>query len=286
MQTPDNKRGNTKNNSAVNDNVIAKLAENLRCQYLNSMGIQTWFDPLLVAPSSSVLPVQEVTARQTESQHAVPGTTQVDEPVQIKPEKIISDSIAITPPGSTQINPIDNIAAISISIEKCELCELHTARQQAVTGEGNVDAELFIIIDAPVKEIKDENALLSVEDKQMLQAMLQAIGYSISSAYITSLVKCRPPEQRAPYTSEMICCDEHLSAQIKQVQPDVIMVLGEQASQQLLVSQKGLTDLRLRQYKHLGIPVYASYHPGDLFNSSETKRKVWADLLQINKQLI
>ena len=115
--------------------------------------------------------------------------------------------------------------------------------------------------------------------------MLQAIGYSMSSTYITSLVKCRPPEQRLPQTSEMICCDDHLSAQIKLVQPDVIMVLGELACQQLLVSQKSLTDLRLRHHKHLGVPVYASYHPAELFNTPENKRKVWADLLQISKQL-
>jgi len=63
------------------------------------------------------------------------------------------------------------------------------------------------------------------------------------------------------------------------------MVLGEKASQQLLVSQKSLADLRLRQHKYQGVPVYASFHPHELPDSATTKRKAWQDLLQIKSRL-
>ncbi|RDH84906.1 MAG: hypothetical protein DIZ80_05425 [endosymbiont of Galathealinum brachiosum] len=258
--------------------VTGVLSESLRCQYLNSMGIQTWFDPSLVVPQA------ETVIKQDEQSEVIQSLNRVDVNSVSAPRSVDSTHVINeTKPPSEKTN--NGLGVVTSRIEACEMCELHTVRKQAITGQGNVNAELFIVIDAPVKDINDENALLNIENKKMLQAMLQTIGYSLSSIYITSLVKCRPPEQRVPQTSEMICCDDHLSAQIKLVQPDVIMILGELASQQLLVSQKSLTDLRLRHHKHLGVPVYASYHPQELFNSSENKRKVWADLLQISKHL-
>jgi len=242
------------------------LAEDLRQQYLKSMGIQSWFDPSLEVP------VNEIVVEESSIAESL---------AQIKnrqPDEILQEN-------TSQTEALESLETLAVKISQCELCELHINRQQAISGEGNADAKVFIIIDAPLNDSAGENALFNVADKQMLQAMLQAIGCQLSSVFITSLVKCAPAEQRAPQTSEMICCDDHLSAQIKLIQPDVILVLGEPASQQLLVSQKSLTDLRLRHHKHLGIAVYASYHPRDMYNSAQTKRKVWADLLQIKQHI-
>jgi len=260
-------------NFVTTDDVIGVLPENARCQYLKVMGIQTWFDPSLEVTQSEAEPGQDKKESVTEP-HA-PAQINSEPVASIKPEENYLEK--------TEINLTDNLQALAAQIEQCQLCELHTTRRQAISGEGNDTAKLLVITDAPVSDVMGDNALFNVADKKMLQAMLQTIEINLSSIFITSLVKCRPPEQRAPQTSEMICCDDYLSAQIKLIQPSAIMVLGVQASQQLLVSQKSLTDLRLRHHQHLGIPVYASYHPRELYNSSETKRKVWADLLQISK---
>ena len=259
--------------SAATGEVSHALSESARCQYLKAMGIQTWFDPSLkVSPTEVVL-----------KQDKKVSVTEPHNPAQIKSEPVASINPEEIHLEKTKISSTGNLQALTAQIEQCQLCELHTTRKQAICGEGSDAAKLFIIIDAPVSDVIGDNALFNAADKQMLQAMLQTIGVNLSAVYITSLVKCRPPEQRAPQTSEMICCDDYLTAQIKLIQPRAIMVSGEQASQQLLLSQKSLTDLRLRHHQHLGVPVYASYHPRELFNSSETKRKVWADLLQISK---
>jgi len=270
-----------------------ELPEDLRCQYLNVMGIQTWFDPEI----KGVMP-ELVEKSVSEAETDLAQNQDISEPAQLKSVQLKSEKLKPEIPKietadnqqavyseQVQANSVDNLADLNLKISQCELCELHTSRKQVVTGEGNENAKLFIITDAPVDDAEVENALLNINDKTMLQAMLQTINCSLPTVFISSLVKCRPPEQRSPQTSEMICCDDHLSAQIKLVKPNVILVMGELASQQLLVSQKSLTDLRLRQHKHLGIPVYASYHPAEMFNSSETKRKVWADLLQISNHI-
>lgn len=256
-------------NNQLENNLL--LPENMRQQYLKLMGIQTWFDPQLVLQKKPSVLAENI------SKYSSPEKFNSEK---INPEEFNSEKLRLEN-NSENIN----LETLAENIAQCKLCELHTHRQQVISGEGDIQAKIFIIIDAPILDSAGENALLNTANKQMLQAMLQTIGLPLSDVFISSLVKCCPADNRAPQTSEMICCDDHLSAQIKLIQPDVIMVLGEGAAQQLLVSQKSLTDLRLRDHKHFGIPIYASYHPADLFNSSETKRKVWADLLQIKQHL-
>jgi DNA polymerase len=254
------------------------------------MGIQVWYDP---AQPALDMPGAEVETAQLQSTAA---------PAQVSPTPAASPSVAASISAQdAQLPPSDHVAEtpvsdqsleqrqtalaqLNIQIEQCQLCELHASRAHAVCGEGDAGARLLIISDAPLSD-RAQDALFDAAEKRLLQGMLQAIDLDLSQVYLTSLVKCMPP-QRAPYTSEMICCDEHLSEQIKLIQPTAIMVLGEQASRQLLVSQKSLMDLRQRHHQHLGVPVYASYHPRDLLGSASHKRKVWQDLLQIKQRLI
>ena len=266
----------------------------MRKHYLDAMGIQAWYDPKLVA---SELPVAEspvvdspaVASSAVEQVAEVPVAEPVITPL-ASAQTSDTDSPALNlPEGSTETPLADPVQVIpgdiSQAILDCDACELHASRPHALPGEGDMNARLMIIVHAPVNQA-GQDVLLASAETEMLEAMLKAIGESLSSVFITSLVKCRPPEDRAPHTSELICCDDHLTAQIKQIQPAAIMLLGEQVSQQLLVSQKGLMDLRLRHHQHLGVPVFASYHPYELINSADNKRKVWQDLLQIKKQLV
>jgi len=246
------------------------LPESVRQEYLQAMGVQVWYDPELdFQLAEDTQPASPVTEERVKPQN--PET------------KVEPVAEAISEPA---LDNVTSMTSLVESIQSCQLCELHTLRNRAMPGEGNAQADLMIVTDAPLDDGAVTDVLFAELDKQMLQAMLQAIDIDLSSVYLTSLVKCQPPEQRAPYTSEMICCDDHLTAQIKFIQPKVIMILGEQASQQLLLSQKSLADLRLRQHQHLSVPVYASCHPHDLIDSAEMKRKVWQDLLQIKKQLV
>lgn len=255
------------------------LPESMRQLYLKAMDIQTWYDPTLVFEVAEVSPREENKAETTE--HDLQQIPVSSEPL-VQQSSLEDQQVLNSEPLTLKSSTIESL---NLEIEHCQLCELHTSRTKAVAGEGDTAAKLMIICVAPIEEGETNNVLFKPQDKQMLQAMLQAINIDLSSVYMTSLVKCQPPEQRAPYTSEMICCDDHLSAQIEHIRPQAIMILGEPASQQLLVSQKSLTDLRLRQHQHMGIPVYASYHPSELYNSGATKSKVWQDLLQLRKSL-
>lgn len=251
------------------------------------MGIQVWYDPSQPLPDMSAAVVETVSAAppaQAGSSQAVTSSVVAQAPDQGSlPQQAFQSAAADDIAGSSPEYRQAALAQLNAQIAQCQLCELHASRAHAVCGEGSADARLLIISDAPLSD-RAQDALFDAAEKKLLQGMLQAIGLDLSQVYLTSLVKCMPP-QRAPYTSEMICCDDHLSAQIKLIQPAAIMLLGEQASRQLLVSQKSLTDLRQRHHQHLGVPVYASYHPRDLPGSAQNKGKVWQDLLQIKHRL-
>lgn len=281
------------------------LAEDVRREYLTAMGIQVWYDPEIKLPnievqveienqpvtSSERQRIEKTIEAEIESPAAVVtevSSSSLTKPAEVLLEKAIEhkSQTVLAQQNTPSITDSASLALLNTAIDQCQMCELHTTRRHAISGEGNAAADLMIVISAPVKEqASDEDVLFCQSHKEFLQRMLRAIDIDLASVYLTSLVKCQPPEQRKPYISEMICCDDHLSNQIKLIQPKVIMVLGESASQQLLVSQKTLTDLRLRHHQHLGVPVYASYHPAEIIDSTETKRKVWQDLLQIKNQL-
>lgn len=238
------------------------------------MGIQTWYDP--DAPVDAPLGALTESLAAEETVEAVPTDSEVEQSVAIAAEPSVATDSA---------NAEIDISQLQQQILDCNACELHATRRQAIPGEGNSQARLMIVTHAPVEE-NQLDVLFKQHQLKMLDAMLNAIGESRSSIYATSLVKCLPPQGRDAYTSEVICCDDHLSAQIKHIKPSVILLLGEQASQQLLVSQKSLMDLRLRHHQHLGVPVIVSYHPAELINSVENKRKAWQDLLHIKNQLM
>ena len=269
-------------NTVMSSAISEALPEDVRREYLTAMGVQTWYDPTLEFENIAV----DVNISNKQSSVSDPSIAEaINTTSQSQPQKVIVkqslDSLQINAPQTLDSSSMDSL---NKSIEDCQLCELHATRDHAICGEGSINADLMIVTIAPVKE-ESQDVLFSNMHKNFMQLVLQAIDIDFSSVYLTSLVKCQPPEQRAPFTSEMICCDDHLASQIKLIQPKVIMVLGESASQQLLVSQKSLTDLRLRRHHHLGVPVYASYHPEEIIGSVQAKRKVWQDLLQIKNQL-
>ncbi len=257
------------------------LPESVRKQYLDAMGIQTWYDPAIQLNAS----IEDTISSIDPASSIEPGSSVDTGSTEVSLAEVHVPVAASTEQSQTTSTSLNTLAQLEQSVRECSRCELHASRKCALPGTGHPEADLMLISLAPV-ESDAEDVLFSQQESDMLAAMLAAIGVKMDEVYMTSLVKCQPPQGRAPFTSEMICCDDHLTAQIQLVKPKAIMLLGEQPGQQLLVSQKSLMDLRLRNHQHLGVPVFVSYHPAEVTGSAETKRKVWQDLLQIKKQLM
>ncbi|MDG2288867.1 MAG: uracil-DNA glycosylase, partial [Woeseiaceae bacterium] len=109
-----------------------------------------------------------------------------------------------------------------------------------------------------------------------------AIGQSRESVYIANVVKCRPPNNRAPQPAEAAACRAYLQRQISLVRPDVILAVGEITAQNLLQTDEPLERMRGREHKLEGVRLVVTYHPANLLSSPSQKPKVWSDLCFAN----
>jgi len=251
------------------------LDEASRLQYLDAMGIQPWFEKYPAMHSEPALPVEPASE-----------TVADDEAIA---EHAAADALPSTAaqtqtPQSLKVAEMD-WQQLQQAVSQCQLCELHSTRTQTVFGVGNQNADLLVVGEAPGADEDRQGEPFVGRAGQLLDAMLGAIQLDRSQVFIANVLKCRPPDNRNPHTSEIVCCDAYLQRQIELIQPKMILALGRIAAHHLLVSQESLGKLRQQPHSYHGIPLVVSYHPAYLLRKPVDKRKSWQDLLKIKKQL-
>jgi uracil-DNA glycosylase family 4 len=200
-----------------------------------------------------------------------------------KPEQPPQNKSAIEPSVAPQPASASNKRAALIdlynSVKNCTHCTLGSLRRKQVFGAGNILAHLMIIGEAPGEEDDREGLPFVGEVGTLLTKMLTAINIDRKSdAFITNVLKCRPPGDRDPGSSEILACKTILRRQIDIMAPRAILLLGRIAAQQLLNTTESLTKLRGRELAYNSIPVVATYHPGALLRYPQYKKAAWEDL--------
>jgi len=116
----------------------------------------------------------------------------------------------------------------------------------------------------------------------MLDLMLtKVLGVQRSEVYLTSVVKCRPPDNRAPSADELAACRPFLAAQIAAVQPAVILTMGNTAFKSLFNEAAGISSARGQWRTWQGIPVMPTFHPRYLLRKPSDKRLTFNDLKEL-----
>jgi DNA polymerase len=116
---------------------------------------------------------------------------------------------------------------------------------------------------------------------QLLDRIIKAMGLEREEVYICNVVKCRPPNNRAPEPSERNICGAFLKRQLSVIQPEIIVALGSVAASYLLDSEASLGSMRGRFHDMNGIRVMPTYHPAYLLRNPSAKRDVWHDVQQV-----
>jgi len=179
-----------------------------------------------------------------------------------------------------------NLQSIAVEALQCQRCVLAESRQHVVFGQGKHDADLLFMGEAP-NSAEDKLGTSFVGDAgNMFDSMLMAIGLDREQIYSLNILQCLPPNHRDPKQDELDACRIWLDTQLDSVSPKVICVMGRVAAQALLGTDAVLHDLRGEWHSYRGIPVWVSYHPAYLLRSPKAKKKVWADLLTLQKRLV
>lgn len=168
-----------------------------------------------------------------------------------------------------------------LDYDGCLRCRLSKSRKHIVFGEGNVNAKLMFIGEAPGKDEDEEGQPFIGKAGQLLTKIIESIKLSRKDVYITNIVKCRPPNNRAPQDDEINSCSDILTAQIDIIKPKIICALGNFSAKTLLLTDTPISKIRGRFYSYHGIYLMPTYHPAFLLRNPEMKRDVWHDMQKI-----
>jgi len=162
----------------------------------------------------------------------------------------------------------------------CTLCRLHKSRSKPVFGDGSVKAELMFIGEGPGKDEDEQGIPFVGKAGQLLDKMIDAMQFTRREVYIANIVKCRPPENRAPMDDEAEQCLPYLLRQVEIIQPKVIVLLGAVPLKYVL-GLEGITKIRGNWKEFKGIRVMPTLHPAYLLRKPEAKKDAWDDLQKV-----
>jgi uracil-DNA glycosylase len=171
------------------------------------------------------------------------------------------------------------LTAIRDFIGDCQRCKLAGGRKTIVFGQGNPDAALMFVGEAPGAE-EDEKGLAFVGRAGQLLTDIIEKGLKMprSEVFIANVIKCRPPGNRNPELDEIASCQPFLEQQIRAIRPKVIIGLGKFAGQWLLKTAEPISRIRGRLGHWEGIMVIPTYHPAFLLRNPAAKKDVWEDI--------
>ena len=178
------------------------------------------------------------------------------------------------------------VAELHDALKSFEGCALKATATKLVFADGNPEAPLMLIGEAPGRD-EDLRGLPFVgRSGQLLDRMLAAMGRDRSQAYISNILFWRPPANRTPTAEEMAACMPFVLRHIEIVRPKALIALGGIAAKQLLETTEGIMRLRGRwQSLNLPggppIPLMPSFHPAYLLRQPAHKRLAWRDLLAV-----
>ena len=165
----------------------------------------------------------------------------------------------------------------------CRNCGLRDGCQQVVFGEGYPG--LLVIGEGPGADEDRLGRPFVGKAGQLLDKILAAGGFDRNkNAYIANVVKCRPPGNRVPTPAESLACLPHLHAQMRILQPKIVLLLGATALRYVLQSTDGITKARGKWEERDGVFYLPTYHPAALLREPRRKIEVWADIQDLVKK--
>ncbi len=174
-------------------------------------------------------------------------------------------------------------------IKECE-CELRDTAKQAVPGEGNANAEIVFIGEAPGRNEDNQGRPFVGAAGKILNKMLGVAKLKREDVYITSIVKYRPPNNRDPKPSEKAACLPWLLEELKTISPKLIIFLGRHAMNNFFPTEQiSKAHGKLFIKKIRGVPTkyfYALYHPAAALYDGSMSKVLMADFKKIPKVLL
>lgn len=167
----------------------------------------------------------------------------------------------------------------------CTRCPLWEGRTHVVNSEGNRQAQLMFVGEAPGADEDAQARPFVGRAGQLLNKIIESIGLKREDVFIGNVNRCRPPSNRTPTPAEGLTCKPFIIREIDIILPKVIVVLGNVATKNLLDTKEGITKLRGKFQDYRGIKVMPTFHPAYLLRDPSKKRETWEDMKTVRDYL-
>ena len=199
------------------------------------------------------------------------------------PQDLLFGDMAATPARIERSS--ETFDEIRADIGDCTRCPLYQGRTNIVHTEGNQRARLMFVGEAPGADEDAQARPFVGRAGQLLTKIIEAIGFKREDVLIGNVNRCRPPGNRPPTQEEASMCKPFLLREIASVQPEVIVVLGNTATKNLLDTKQGITRLRGEFQDYQGVRVMPTFHPAYLLRDPSKKQETWQDLKKVRDYL-
>ena len=182
-------------------------------------------------------------------------------------------------------SPKKLLEALYHSMRNCQKCSLFKKRTHLVFGEGNPEAKLMLVGEAPGRNEDLQGKPFVGSAGNVLTEALEKFNIPASQLYIANILKCRPPGNRDPYPEEIEACFPYLKKQIEIINPHLICTLGKFAVRVLLNTNQGITFLRGKRQYYKNIILVPTFHPAACIYRPNWKRLFFEDIEMVKKIL-
>jgi len=178
----------------------------------------------------------------------------------------------------------ETISQIANEVSACTKCTLHESRKRSVPGDGPANAEIMFIGEGPgFHENEQGHPFVGASGKFLDQLLAQA-GVTRSDVFIANVVKCRPPGNRDPLPDELAACDLYLEAQIKAINPSIIVTLGRFSMNKFFPGAK-ISTVHGQMQKIGERFVIPMFHPAAALHQAALKPSILGDFAKLPDQL-
>jgi len=176
------------------------------------------------------------------------------------------------------------ISKIAEDVSICTNCALHESRKKSVPGEGPANAEIMFIGEGPGFHENEQGRPFVGAAGKFLDQLLAQAGVTRADVFIGNVVKCRPPGNRDPLPEELAACDVHLEAQIKAINPSIIVTLGRFSMNKFIPGAK-ISAIHGQMRKVGDRFVIPMFHPAAALHQAALKPAILADFAKLPELL-
>lgn len=169
-----------------------------------------------------------------------------------------------SPVPSAKPRPVRHVREHERRVAACTSCHLHQVRTKAVAGEGPMDAKLVLVGVAPRRQEDLKGVAFAGGTRNVLDNALTEAGVNPDEVRFTSIVRCRPPNDRLPTRDEVASCSSHLVTELDLMDPEVIVSFGAFATE--VLCGRTVPIERIAGYRialRPGVTLIPTYHPVD-----------------------